>query len=91
MIWPGIYLLWWLGLIGALRLCIALSRGKTEFGQIKWWAALLCLGLIGAVLFNVEGHDPNFVLPMWFAFVPYATLICLGYVQRTISNSRSAL
>ena len=88
--WPSIYLLWWLGFIGALRLAIALSRGKTEFGQIKFGAGLLCLGLIGAVLFDVEGDDPHFVLPVWFAFVPYATLIGLGYVQCKISTFRSS-
>jgi hypothetical protein len=87
--WLETYALWWIGLFGALRLCIALSRDNTRFQHLRGSLLLLCTGLVGVVMFEVRSAgDRTSHFPIGFSTVPYVGLLALGGVLRMISNFR---
>lgn len=88
---PVMMLLWWIGLFGALWLCILISTRETSRSHLVGAAVIFCIGLVSVAMIEYEDlRAPSAALqffPIGLETVPYLSLLSLGAVLRITSKN----
>jgi hypothetical protein len=83
---PVMLLLWWIGLFGALWLCILISTRETSRGPLAAAVMIFCIGLVSVAMIEYKDlRAPSAALryfPIGLEIVPYLSLLVLGAALR---------
>jgi hypothetical protein len=52
--WVGVWAFWWLGLGGALALCVGITRSGLELGVLWWPSLLVGIGVYSAAKLDLR-------------------------------------
>lgn len=86
-LWPRAC--WWLGLLGAIHLCLIAKHGRATLRELPWPMGLLAVGVYGALRFHAFSlRDPSWTMSLGSLLIPYASMVALGVMLRMISTTR---
>jgi len=85
-------LLWWVGLLGALLLCILMSTREARRSQLAGAVVIFCVGLVSVAMIEYNGLRAPALrfFPIGLEITPYLSLLALGAVWRITSRTRLA-